>query len=69
MACMAFRKLSREVDALAAGGMEFQIMMVAGKSENLIYIDPGANLPDVIGRGATRPVGGVVDKMVHRKFY
>ena len=35
MACMAFRKLSREVDALAAGGMEFHILMVAGKNEYL----------------------------------
>ena len=35
MACMAFRKLSREVDALAAGRMEFHILMVAGKNENL----------------------------------
>ena len=35
MACIAFRKLSKEGDALAAGGIEFHILRVAGKNEYL----------------------------------
>jgi hypothetical protein len=33
--CMAFRKLSSEVDALIAGGMVFHILIVDGKKEYL----------------------------------
>ena len=35
MMYMAFRKLSKEVDVLMVGGMEFHILIVDGKNEYL----------------------------------
>ena len=64
LTCMTFRMLYGDVYALAAGGMKFHILMVAGRDEyiwssNLVLI-----LSDVNGWGITRLVGGIVDQVV-----
>jgi hypothetical protein len=57
---MAFRKLSKEVNALTAGGMEFHIWSL------MIKMNTCTNyFPDLVGGGATRIVGSVLDQMVH----